>query len=372
MTVKLRTWNVLAWITLLMIAFLSLMNLQSADFYAHEDFHEAQTVWFIIGLIVMVFASRIELSIVERLSMPLFLVTLVLLLATLIFGKEVNAAKRWIDLFGITRLQPSELSKIAVTFVTAAYLNQLRATEPHTLRRLARPLAYMGLTCFLILVEPDLGTATLVGLIFFSVVFFDGVRLRSVLKLAPLVAVAVPGLWFSGAIKEYQKDRVRIWLHAEPEQLKQLDKGLFDKYMQPKQALWAVGSGGTLGRGIHQAAKTRLRYLFGMQTDFVLATFAEEHGFVGMTLLLMLYFYLVFWTWLVSTQARDRFGALVSFGTGAMIAWQCWINLGMVLGLVPVVGITFPLMSYGGSSTLITLFGLGLVHNVARTAAQND
>lgn len=364
---SLRLANVLAVITLLVIAFLSLLNLKSADFYTDDRFHEAQTVWFIVGFIILFVVSRIELSILERLSVPLWAGAVFVLFLTMIVGKEVNNARRWIEIFGVT-LQASEIAKVAVLMMIARFLNQRRSNDPPMFRHLGRPMLFLAIISSLILVQPDLGTTLIVLALFFSVIIYDGLRLRSMFKLIGVLILVIPILWQAGVIKEYQKDRVRLWLTADHQELKKIDKRLFDKHVQPKQALWAVGAGGTVGQGLHQGTRGRLRYLYAIQTDFVLATFAEENGFIGMALLLALYFYIIYWCWRVSSQARDRFGALVSFGAGAMLAWQAWVNLGMILGLAPVVGITFPLMSYGGSSVLVTLFSLGLVFNVARTA----
>jgi rod shape determining protein RodA len=365
--VSLRVANVLAGLVLVIIAVLSLLNLKSADYYTDDRYHEAQTVWFIVGFIVLFVTSRLELALIQRLTLPLTIATLLVLFLTLLIGKDVNHARRWIEVFGVT-FQASEVAKMSTLLMVASYLDQRRANDALRWRHLARPLTVVALTVGLIVVQPDLGTALIVAGLFLAMLLYDGLSGRSVLKLLVIVAVAAPLLWNSGMIKEYQKDRVRLWVHTDPQELQKVDKRLFDKYMQPKQALWAVGSGGLMGRGIHEGAKTRLRYLYAIHTDFALATFAEEHGFVGLALLLGLYFYLVAWTWLVSTRARDRFGALVCFGSGLLIAVQAWVNLGMIVGLAPVVGITFPLMSYGGSSLLIKLFSLGLVYNVARNA----
>lgn len=365
-----RVWNALAMVTLVVIAVLSLLNLKNADFYTHDAFHEAQTVWFIVGFIVLFVVSRIELSLIERLSVPLYLATLVVLFLTLFVGKEINNARRWIEIFGVT-LQASEIAKVAVVLVTANVLAQRRSNDPLALRHLGRLWLVLCVTSVLILIEPDLGTTLIVVALFFSLVLYEGLKTTSFLKLVGAVALILPLLWHGGVIQEYQKDRVRLWLSTDMQDLKKMDKRLFDKHIQPKQALWAVGSGGLAGRGFRQGAKNRLKYLYAVQTDFVMATFGEENGFIGTALLLSLYLFIILWCWQVSTTARDRFGALVAFGAGAMLAWQTWTNLGMILGLAPVVGITFPLMSYGGSSTVITLFAMGLVLNVASTAVES-
>jgi len=191
--------------------------------------------------------------------------------------------------------------------------------------------------------------------------FFEGIRLRSFLGLLAIVVLVVPLAWQLNLIKPYQKDRVRIWLEMateEPSTTRNLDKG-----MQPEQALWAVGSGRFAGKGGGQGVQSRLRYLPEMHNDYIFASFAEERGFLGCVALIILYGVLVMSLLVVAIRARERFGVLVSVGAVAIIFWQVVFNIGMVLGMFPVVGLTLPLMSYGGSSMISSMFSVGLALN---------
>jgi len=222
-------------------------------------------------------------------------------------------------------------------------------------------MIYVLVPAALILAQPDLGTTLVVIAVGFSVMFFEGIKLRSFLILLGAILFIVPLAWEFDIIQPYQKERVYTWLSmsgARPEAKKNLDKS-----MQPEQALWAIGSGGLMGKGSMQGVQSRLRYLPEMHTDYILASFAEERGFVGCILLLGLYLVLTIALLVVAVRARERFGVLVSVGAVAIIFWQVVFNIGMVIGLFPVVGLTLPFLSFGGSSMLSTMIAVGLALN---------
>jgi len=251
--------------------------------------------------------------------------------------------------------------KPALVLHLSQYFHREHSTERYTLLRLLKPLGLVAIPAALILSQPDLGTSLIVIAVGFSVMFFEGIRLRSFLILLGIVLLIVPIAWQTGIIKPYQKERVEIWLtlsKAESTGKKQLGKE-----MQPEQALWAIGSGQWTGKGGLQGVQSRLKYLPEMHTDFILATFAEERGFLGCTFLLGLYVVLILALLRMAVEARGRFGVLVSVGAVAMLFWQILFNVGMVLAIFPVVGVTLPFLSYGGSSTLSTMFAVGLALN---------
>ena len=229
---------------------------------------------------------------------------------------------------------------------------------------LLKPMILVLLPAGLILMEPDLGTAVVVLLVAFSMLLFDGIKMRSLLTIVTVMVILVPVAWYTGIIKDYQKDRIMTWLPCTNKTPKKRKK---DTGMQPRQALWAVGSGGLTGKGSKRASQSRLKYLSEMHTDFIFGIYAEERGFVGSVFLILVYLGLVLMALGVAIRARERFGVLVCAGAGIYLFWQSFFNLGMVSGLFPVVGLTLPMMSYGGSSMLTTLFIIGLVLNVAVT-----
>jgi rod shape determining protein RodA len=192
---------------------------------------------------------------------------------------------------------------------------------------------------------------------------YEGIRGRVLAAMALVLLVAVPIGWKTGAIHDYQKARVEVWL--ELDEAREHKPGEVHRPNQAEQALWAVGSGQLLGRPSEEQKHSSLGHLPYLNTDFILAAWAEEHGFVGCLGLFALFFLLCLWGLRLARDARDRFDALVSVGVTAIIFWQFFINVGMVIGLLPVVGITLPFLSYGGSSLLTVLLGVGFLLNVA-------
>jgi rod shape determining protein RodA len=237
---------------------------------------------------------------------------------------------------------------------------------------------------FLIFIEPDLGTTLVTLFCALSIVFFEGLRWRTVFLAVGLVALIVPLGW-RFFIHDYQRDRVRVWLDSgalqaeyesakkalkqrpeDPElvvHVKELNEVLAKAY-QPKQAEIAIGSGGFYGKGGQNGHADRQRGLPELHTDFVIACYGEERGFVGSSFLLTLYYLLCYWCIRVTKLARDRYQVLVAVGVCALIFWQFFVNVGMVTGLMPVVGVTLPLLSYGGSSVITICIGLGLLFNI--------
>jgi rod shape determining protein RodA len=346
--------------SLFILLIVGLLTLRNAASYILEDFHQRQAIWVIVGILMASFVAFVDLRIFERLAPIIYWSAIVLLSLVLLFGREVNNAKRWIDIFGLS-FQPSEFAKPAVVLMLAHFFHHERSRERYTLKRLLRPMGYVLLPAGLIIAEPDLGTALVVIAVGFSIMFFEGVRLTSFLTLLAIVLLCVPIAWKTNIIRPYQKERIRIWLHMAKDDSQRMS--LVGKEMQPEQAQWAVGSGGLLGRGGLGALQSKLRFLPEMHTDFVLATFAEERGFIGTTLLLVLYTTLIVSLLVVAISSKERFAVLVSIGAVAILFWQIVFNIGMVLGLLPVVGLTLPFMSYGGSATVASLFSVGLALN---------
>jgi rod shape determining protein RodA len=250
--------------------------------------------------------------------------------------------------------------KIGLIIALAKYLHHDTKTGGRTLADLIIPGLILALPMGLVLLQPDLGTAMVLAFIFASVMMLTQLKMRSVVTLLATFVVAAPVTWFY-LLKDYQKERITaFWDRLGGTQADILDSG-----WHTHQSLVAIGSGGLTGKGFTQGTQTRFRFLPDQHTDFPFPVWAEEHGFLGAVLLISLYLFLVLWSLRIASQAKDRFGAVVAVGVGAMIFWQTVVNLGMVSGLLPVVGMTLPLFSYGGSSLLSTMLGLGLLMNVS-------
>lgn len=353
------SWGILFFTSLLLL--IGYANLVHADIYSHNALHYRQALWILAGLVLMAATTLVDRSVIELFTDVFYWGVVVLLIVVLLAGRELNHSKRWLFFLGIA-MEPSEFAKPAVLLLVSKHLHYARRTGNHTIRSLLSPMIRVLLPVVLIMMEPDLGTAIILLLLAFSIFIFDGIRLRSLLMIIGTVLVFVPIAWYTGIIRDYQKVRIKVWLH-----LTENDKDNIHKHkgMQSKQALWAVGSGGINGKGALHASQSRLKYLAEMHTDFIFGIFAEERGFTGSMVLIFAYMALVLLALGASIRARERFGALTCAGAAFYLFWQSLFNLAMVTGLIPVVGLTLPLMSYGGSSLVTTLFAIGLVLNVS-------
>lgn len=348
-------------VALVVLVVIGLLNLSNAASYVNQSFHQTQVLWVVLGLLIAAGVAALDMRFFERLAPLFYWGAIILLLAVLLFGREVNYSRRWFAI-GAIAFQPSEFAKVAVVLYLARFFHGQRNPERYTLRMLLKPLGYLALPAALIMAEPDLGTTLVVIAVAFSVMFFEGIRLRSFLTLLGIILLLVPIAWQVDIIQPYQKDRVRVWFSMTTADRDSTKKNL-DKGMQPEQALWAVGSGRLLGKGAMNGVQSRLRYLPEMHNDYILASFAEERGFVGCVALLGIYLLLILSLLIVAVRARERFAVLVSVGAVAIIFWQVVFNMGMVLGIFPVVGLTLPFLSYGGSSMISAMIAVGLALN---------
>jgi rod shape determining protein RodA len=244
--------------------------------------------------------------------------------------------------------------KIALILALARYFAQHERKEGYRLRDLFIPTVITMVPIVLIIKQPDLGTAMVVVFIFFSIVMFVKIRFRSLLILCTTIILATPFFWF--ALKEYQRTRILTFLNPDMDPL-----GAGYHIIQSKIA---VGSGGIWGKGFLQGTQCKLHFLPEHHTDFIFAVLGEEWGFVGCGVVLALYLALILWGVTRGMRTQDRYGSIVAFGVTAMIFWHVVINVGMVLGIMPVVGLPLPFLSYGGSSAVVMLIGIGLLLNV--------
>jgi rod shape determining protein RodA len=305
-----------------------------------------------VGLVGLALAATLDYRRLADRAVLLYVVSLLALGYVLRFAPVIAGTRRWILLSGF-QLQPSELVKLAAAIVVAKVFSEFRQ-ESLGLREVAVPGAAVGLLAFLIAREPDLGSAACLVPLFLAVAFLAGLRMRAVLGLAAVLLLAAAVTW--PFLKDYQKTRIYTFLDPS---LDPRGAGY-----QKIQSQIAVGSGGFRGRGFLEGSQAQLGYLPARHTDFVFSVLAEETGFVGVFVALLLYL-LVLWRMLETARlARDRLGAFLVAGVTAAFAFQVVYNVSMVAGLVPVKGLPLPLMSYGGSSIVASLMGIGLVLSV--------
>jgi rod shape determining protein RodA len=346
------------WPLVLIVGFISamgLLNLHSAAQAADKSWHLVQAVALLVGGGLMGLTCAVDYRAYHRWSYIIYGAVVFLLVAVLAVGTELNGSKRWLDL-GVFLMQPSELLKIAVILVTARFFDDRARDDSYSLLGLRRIFGIVAGGVVFVLLQPDLGTSLVILAIFMTMVLFEGVRGTSLAALGLAAVLAMPIVWNFG-MKEYQKARVVSFLNLEEDQ--------YGQAWQVRQSIIAFGSGRVWGKGHREGTQIQKGFVPESENDFIAANWAEEHGFAGMLVLLAAYMALILWALHISARARDRFGAHLGVGVAAMIFWHVVVNIAMVTGMLPVVGLTLPLMSYGRSSLMASMLGLGLLLNVS-------
>jgi rod shape determining protein RodA len=313
-----------------------------------------QLQWIMFGMFLMIVTFLIDYRVINRAAYIIYAVSVLSLIFVAVFGHTANGAQRWISL-GVFLFQPSELMKVTIIITLARYFDDHKSNEPYLLRELFVPLLIVMLPCVLILKQPDLGTALMIVIVSASIVLFIGMNWKSILIAMASVLVVLPVAWHF--LKDYQKDRLLTFLSPESDPL--------GAGYHIIQSMIAIGSGGFLGKGFLKGSQTQLKFLPEQQTDFVFSVFAEEWGFIGGVVLMVMFISLIIWSLKIALHSKDLLGTILAFGITALIAWQVLINMGMVLGMLPVVGIPLPFLSYGGSAMVSLLVSIGLLMNVS-------
>jgi len=317
---------------------------------------QMQALYMGLGLVLMLLLVLIDPRFYERSAYILFGLTLLLLLLVLLVGPVRGGAQRWLPL-GPLNLQPSELVKLTLVLAVARYFAARPRAEGWGLRELAAPVAmFLAPVCLLVFKEPDLGTTIFLCVIFAVMSFVVGLRWRTLAVLVLVSGLAAP-LAYHHVLGDYQRERVDAMLSPDADPAGQ--------GYQAIQGRYAIGSGQVLGKGWGQGTQGRLRFLPEQHTDFIFSVFAEERGYVGCVLVLALYFCQMLLGLWVSWNARERFGAILAAGIVAIFFCHVCINLGGVLGLLPITGVTLPFMSYGGSSVMTMLLATGMLLSVS-------
>jgi rod shape determining protein RodA len=306
-----------------------------------------------VAFVVMLIAAQLNLAMLQRWAPVLYGLGMVMLVLVLLVGVQAKGAQRWLGVPGLPRFQPSELMKLAVPLMVASFLAD--RPLPPTGKTVAWVLALIAAPALLIGLQPDLGTAILVAAAGFGVLLLSGLFWRWVLLAGLLGLAALPGLWM--VMRDYQRQRVLTLLDPESDPL-----GAGWNIIQSKIA---IGSGGLFGKGLFEGTQSHLNFLPESHTDFIIAVLAEELGFLGVLGLLTLYFLLLTRGLYIATQGRDTFARLLAGGLTLTFFTYLFVNVAMVSGLLPVVGVPLPLVSYGGTSALTLLAGFGVLMAVA-------
>lgn len=348
-------WNML--ILEFILFGIGIWNLMSAT--AVEDKSQGlfrnQLIWFGVGMVITAVILMIHYSFLSRVAYIVYFANIILLVAVLIVGKATLGARRWIGVGSFT-IQPSEFMKISMVLCLAKYFESDRTTGGYGLKDLALPTLLVAVPAFLIMLQPDLGTAMIVLLTFGTMMLFIRIKPKTLITLAFCFAVAAPAA-YKFALKPYQRQRLVTFV---------------DPMSDPKgsgynsiQSMIAVGSGQLFGKGYKKGTQSQLNFLPEHHTDFIFSVFSEEHGFAGCVILLFLYLIFLMNGLQVAFQSHDKFALLLVVGLLSIYFWHVFVNMGMVMGILPIVGVPLPFLSYGGSALITATLGVAVITNVA-------
>ncbi|MGZ3768930.1 MAG: rod shape-determining protein RodA [Bdellovibrio sp.] len=347
-------------IVILALNVIGLINLYSATHGPSStdvsSLFVSQILWLVVGWAMFLTVTLLDYAIVSKIAIAVYLINFMAIVYVTFFGKIALGAQRWIDL-GFFRYQPSETMKLAMIMLLAKILATRSSHGPGMgFKEMFVPLVALGLPFVFVVEQPDLGTAMMLAAIGGSMMIFTKVKRVILVSAIVLGITALPVIW-KFKLHDYQKNRVLTFLSPTSD-----PRGTGYNSIQSKIA---VGSGRFFGKGFMKGTQSQLEFLPERHTDFIYSVLSEEHGFVGSLSVLGLFCFLFVTGIRIATNARDKFGALLTVGVLCYIFWHMFVNVGMVIGLLPIVGVPLPLLSYGGSSMLTTMVGLGLVSSVA-------
>ncbi len=355
MTLGRRFWQ-LNWFLILLICALASIGfamLYSAGGGSYSPWAERQMVRFGMGMVLMLAIALTDIRFWLRYAYLFYAIVLALLVAVEFAGTVGMGAQRWIGL-KFFHLQPSELMKIALVLSLARFFHRLSLDEVARPTHLLFPVLLVAMPVALVMRQPDLGTAMLLLIGSTALFFLAGVRIWKFVLVGLVGMASIPVVW--SMLHAYQKKRIMTFLSPENDPL-----GAGYHILQSKIAL---GSGGVFGNGFLQGTQSHLRFLPEMQTDFIFTMYAEEFGLVGGLLLIALYAAIIIYGFAIAMRSRSHFGRLVAMGVTTTFFLYAFMNIAMVMGLIPVVGVPLPLISYGGTAMMTVLIGFGLLMNV--------
>jgi len=335
---------------ILALGIISILAMYSSEM-GHFSYHTQNHLYrFSIFFLIFIIISFFRIQFWYKSAYLFYFLVMILLFGVDLFGVTASGSKRWISLFFIN-LQPSELMKVSLIIFLARYYNKIPTTNVNNLKYIFIPFLSFMIPAFLVASQPDLGTAVLIAISGLIVIWLTGFKIKYFLYSFFVLFCLIPiGISF---LKPYQKTRILTFLNPERDPL-----GAGYQIIQSKIA---VGSGGIFGKGFLQGSQSYLDYLPEKQTDFIFTLFSEEFGFIGSLILLTIYALIIYRIAVIGSESRNNFARLFCFGFAAAFFVYVTVNMAMVLGLLPIVGAPLPIMSYGGSSMLSIMVGLGIV-----------
>ncbi|MCX5709932.1 MAG: rod shape-determining protein RodA, partial [Candidatus Omnitrophica bacterium] len=356
-------------IAALLIVSLGIISIYSSTYQKEgkpwEDIYKRQILWVIIGLVCFMFISNLHYRRIWDWTYLLYALGLFFLFLVFALGLVRMGAQRWLRIAWFN-FQPSEFLKLIIVIFLARYFSSKSVSDISILsgkfgitRGIIIPFIFVAIPALMIIEQPDLGSGMIIILLFLSLLYLTGVKLRYIIIFFILALLPLPFLWHM--LHDYQKQRLLVFLNPNIDPL-----GAGYTVIQSKIA---IGSGWFFGKGWLSGTQSQLHFLPESHTDFIFATFAEEWGFLGCVVLISLYFTIIYKGFSIAQKTNDFFGKLLAFGITLMLAIQVFVNIAMNMGLAPVVGVPLPLMSYGGSSVLCTFIALGILVNIDKTRA---
>lgn len=341
----------------LFIGAMGLLTLYSSTYRNQLDIFYKQLIFFAVGWGIALILTLIDYRFWERLSYFFYGVVIVLLIAVDLVGKVALGAQRWLAL-GPIHLQPSELAKLAMILVLARFYSseKVALSRGYGFRELLPVFVLLVVPALLIFKQPDLGTTMMMFFVSGTIIFYCNLRVRTLVTILLAIAVTVP-LAYHFVLHDFQRDRVKTFLNPTRDPLR--------KGYHSIQSMITVGSGEFMGKGYLQGTQSKLEFLPKHHTDFIFSAFAEEWGFVGSFFLIICFSVLLLLGIDICRKSRDKFGSVLGLGALSIIMWHVLVNMGMEIGLLPVVGVPFPFFSYGGSSLLTNMIAVGLLLSVS-------
>ncbi len=329
------------------ISVVSIYSTESGNFSFYTKNHLTRFLVFFSMFLVL---SFVRVSVWYRQAYIFYILGILLLLLVIFFGISASGSKRWINFF-IMNLQPSELMKIAIIVCFARYYHRIQSSDIQSYKYLLQPIILLLIPCYLVITQPDLGTAILIAGSGLAIIWLAGLNLKYFVYSGLILLVSLP--FIISFLKPYQKSRILTFFNPDRDPL-----GAGYQIIQSKIA---IGSGGFLGKGFLQGTQSYLEFLPEKHTDFIFTLFSEEFGFVGSMVLILLYALLIYRIIRIGFSSRSFFAKLYCFGFASGLFLYIFVNIAMVLGLLPIVGAPLPIMSYGGSSMLSIMLGLSIV-----------
>lgn len=339
-------------LSVLLLVLVGLATLYSATVGWRDAAFKRQAMWLVLSTPLAVGLAMIDPKVWSRRWVWIYALNLLLLVLVMLTAEPIKGAQRWLALPGGYQIQPSELAKVFLVITLATVLSRM-GEEIKTLRGFLLSLVHLAIPMALVFKQPDLGTSLVLGAIWLAMVFVAQARAKHILATVAAGALAFIGMWHFDVLKDYQKSRVISFINPEAD-ARQTGYHLI-------QSKYAIGSGQLTGQGYLQGAQKKLRYIPEQHTDFIFSVIGEELGFLGGTALLALFGFFLFRIWRIMIAAGEPIYSLMAAGLLAMFAFHIVSNMGMTMGLFPVVGIPLPFLSSGGSMMLASMLGVGLL-----------